>query len=354
MTLSELGWGHFFEEQIEAYEAAYMPARVYRQDINQYHMISDNGIFQGILPGRLRHAAYSKADLPTVGDWVLTSPIAGGEAHTLQIERRLERKSRFSRQEAGEIVDEQVVAANIDVIFIVAGLDGDFNPGRIERYLLLTQDSGARPIVLLNKADICVDHQMFKAELAPVVKNTPYHLISAKEDKELKEIHQYINAGSTCALIGSSGVGKSTIVNALLGQHRFATGTVRRQDNRGRHTTTFKELVQLPQGGLIIDTPGMRELKIWTDRDSLKQNFDDIFALAVNCKFSDCLHVNEPNCAVVQAIDEGRLELSRLENYKKLEKEVSSLDSQEEASIRTKKKMARRKLTKVEKSQFKR
>ena len=143
-------------------------------------------------------------------------------------------------------------------------------------------------------------------------------------------------------------------MNALLGHNRFATGTVRRQDNRGRHTTTFKELVQLPQGGLIIDTPGMRELKIWTDRDSLKRNFDDIFALAVNCKFSDCLHVNEPNCAVVQAIDEGRLELSRLESYKKLEKEISSLDSQEEASIRTKKKMARRKLTKVEKSQFKR
>jgi len=347
VTLISLGWSHFFQQQLESDEYELIPARVCRQDINQYLLMSERGRLTGILPGRLRREAYSKADLPTVGDWVLVSSIDAGEAGTVQIERLLERKSRFSRQEAGETVDEQVVAANVDTVFIVSGLDDDFNASRIERYLLLSRDSGALPVILLNKADICDRLDQSLSDLRPVAGSTPFHVISALEDEGLDDIRQYIGEGSTCALMGSSGVGKSTIINVLLGYDRFETGAVRDSDSRGRHTTTFREMVEIPSGGLIIDTPGMRELQVWGDVNSLSRSFEDIEEIAMGCRFRDCQHHTEPGCAIASAIESGELDQDRLERYRKLGRELAHLEGQQDAAARAEKKQERKRFARL-------
>lgn len=347
VDVHKIGWSHFFQQQIGPSEADCLPARVYRQDINQYHLYAETGKLKGILPGRMRQDAYSKAALPTVGDWVLTSAIPGGEPDTVQIERLLERKSRFSRQKAGEDIDEQVVAANIDTVFIVSGLDDDFNPARLERYLLICRDSGALPVVLLNKADICTDLDEKLDSLRPVCRDTPCHVVSALEGEGLDEIRKYISEGNTCALIGSSGVGKSTLINGLLGYDRFETGSVREVDSKGRHTTTFREMVLLPDSGLIIDTPGMREIQMWGDTSQLSQSFDDIEELALTCRFTDCKHESEPGCAVNEAIESSQLDEDRLSRYRKLERELSHLEQQQDAAARAEKKQERKRFARL-------
>ena len=330
MTLAELGWSNFFAQQVQDSESELQPARVCRQDINQYHLITEDKKLTAKLPGKLWHSAQSKSDLPTVGDWVLTSAIPGGEPSTVRIERLLKRKSKFSRQIASDKFDEQVVAANIDTVFVVSGLDDEFNPARIERYLTLSMNSGVATVILLNKADISLDHTAKLNELQPIAKNTPSHLISAKKQMGLDAIRQYIGVSDTCAFIGSSGVGKSTIINSLVGHDHFKTAAVRASDSRGRHTTTFRELVAVPGHGLVIDTPGMRELQIWTDPKSGQSNFEDITEIASQCKFSDCKHDSEPNCAIRKAISEGRIDDERLQRYKKLNLELDLLKAHQE------------------------
>lgn len=347
MKLIDLGWSHFFQLQIPSTHTLFTPARVVRQDSNQYHLLTEAGAVTGTLPGRFRQEALSKADLPTVGDWVLTSPIEGAEAGNVQVELLLERKSKFSRKEAGEAIDEQVVAANIDTVFIVSALDDDFNPNRIERYLLLSWNSGALPVLILNKSDLCDDLETKLEVLSEISKGAPVHTISATEDPDLSQIRQYVTPGSTCTFLGSSGVGKSTIINALLGFDKFETGAVREDDGKGRHTTTFRELVIADNGGMIIDTPGMREIQLWADSASLARSFDDIESLAVQCKFRDCGHESEPGCAITSAINKGEVSQERLDRYFKLRREIEHFDSQQDVAVRTAKKQERKRFSKL-------
>jgi ribosome biogenesis GTPase len=336
--LTELGWSPFFQQQLTPDELTLLPARVFRQDTNQYHLLSAQGKMVGVLPGKFRQEALSKADLPTVGDWVVVSPIDSDETDRVQIEKILERKSKFSRKEAGEVHDEQVVASNIDTVFIVSALDRDFNLHRIERYLLLSWTSGALPVLILNKSDVCKNIEKKVRDLEVIAMGSPIHVMSAKDNSGLDPLRGYLTTGSTCAFLGSSGVGKSTIINELLGYEKFDTGEVRSDDSRGRHTTTFREMVEATGGGMIIDTPGMREIQLWADNVSLAHSFQDIETLAASCKFSDCKHDTEPNCSITKAVSNGDLEPERLARYFRLSQELEHFARRQNTGARAGKK----------------
>ncbi len=345
-ALQALGWKDYFQQQIEEQEEHLIPARVYRLDVNRYHLLSATGELVGSLPGRLHTQAISKAELPTVGDWVLTSPADQNDASAVIIERSLDRFSKFSRKEAGEGFNEQVVAANIDLVFIVTGLDDNFNVNRIERYLVLAWSSGASPVLVMNKADLCPDIEASIQALQSVAVGVPVHVLSAQSLEGLEQLRPYLKSGQTVALLGSSGVGKSTIINALLGYDRFKTADVRDGDSKGRHTTTFREMCHIESGGLIIDTPGMREIQIWTDEASLAQAFSDVDDYALHCRFSDCQHESEPGCAVLKAISDGSILESRLDSLKKFERELAHLREKQDVSARSEKKKERKKFAK--------
>jgi ribosome biogenesis GTPase len=250
-----------------------------------------------------------------VGDWVAL------EAGT-RISAVLPRQSVFSRKEAGAVTREQVIAANIDVLFVVTGLDGDFNLRRIERYLLLAWESGAKPVVVLNKADLCSNTTQAAADVQALASGVPVAAISALHGSGVPEVEAHLTAGQTAAVTGSSGAGKSTLVNRLLGHERQRVQEVRADDSRGRHTTVRRELFLAPAGWLLIDTPGLRELQLWAASASVDLAFDDIAALAAQCRFRDCRHQGEPGCAVATSgIDE-----SRLASYAKLQRELAHLD----------------------------
>ena len=334
LNLTELGWGPFFQHQLTPDERQLLPARVFRQDTNQYHLVSAQGKMVGVLPGRFRQEALSKADLPTVGDWVVVSPIDSDQPDRVQIEKLLDRKSKFSRKEAGEVHDEQIVASNIDTVFIVSALDRDFNLHRIERYLLLSWTSGAEPVLILNKSDVCKNIDKKVRDLEIIAMGSPIHVMSAKDNSGLDPLRQYLTPGSTCAFLGSSGVGKSTIINELLGYQKFDTGEVRADDSRGRHTTTFREMVEATGGGMIIDTPGMREIQLWADNVSLSHSFQDIESLAATCKFSDCKHNTEPGCSITRAVSGGELEPERLARYFRLANELEHFARRQSASVK--------------------
>ena len=261
---------------------------------------------------------------PVVGDWVAAQPVGPDEAPLqAMIHAVLPRRTMFSRRAAGDREQEQVMAANIDLALIVCGLDGDFNVRRIERYLTLAHASGVDAAIVLNKSDVCADLAVRLVEAASVAGSAPVVAITARSPEGIDPVLRLVRPGLTVALLGSSGVGKSTLVNQLLGVERQLVREVRESDSRGRHTTTYRELVPLPQGGALIDTPGMRELQLWAGQDSLDSTFAEIAALAAGCRFRDCSHVVEEGCAVQAAIEAGELEASRWESYRKLRAEIA-------------------------------
>jgi ribosome biogenesis GTPase / thiamine phosphate phosphatase len=270
--------------------------------------------------GLLFNRALNRSELPAVGDWVAVQPVGPGDG---MVHAVMPRRTVFSRRAAGDREEEQIIAANVDLILIVCGLDHDFNPRRIERYMALARESGAEAAIVLNKSDICVAAEERVAEAVRVSGGTPVIAISARSGKGTDLIRGMIGYGTTVALTGSSGAGKSTLMNHLLGEDRQRVQEVRETDNRGRHTTTHRELVPLPGGGALIDSPGMRELQLWAGMESLDSAFDEIAALSARCRFRDCTHMVEIGCAVRGAVEGGELEPARWESYRKMRAEIA-------------------------------
>ena len=289
--------------------------RVLLQERGLYRVVSEAGEQMAEVSGRLRHGAKGAADFPAVGDFVW---LEGGAAQgNAVIQGILPRRSVFVRRAAGSGCAEQVVAANIDTVFICMALNGDFNLRRLERYLAVAWDSGAVPVVVLTKADLCGDMARRLGEVRKAAAGAEVLTVSAVEPDGWRALLPYIGRGRTVALAGSSGVGKSTLINRLLGEERLVTGGLR-SDDRGRHTTTRRELFLLETGGMVIDTPGMRELGLWAVDSGVEQSFSDIEALAAQCRFRNCSHTGEPGCAVRAALASGELSGERLQSYQKL------------------------------------
>jgi ribosome biogenesis GTPase / thiamine phosphate phosphatase len=332
VTIEQLGWGPAFAEPFREYgDAGMAAARVVIEHRGAY-VLQGDGEQWAEMSGRLRHLVRSPVDRPAVGDWVAHS--ADATAERAQIQAVLPRTSVMVRRAAGKQTVEQVIAANVDVLYLVSSLNGDLNPQRMERYLTLAWESGASPVVVLTKADLCADLDSALALVEAVTFGVPMHLTSAPTGQGFEAVREHLGENRTGAAVGSSGVGKSTLINHLLGDERLATRDIR-LDGRGRHTTTHRELVVLPGGGCIIDTPGMRELQLWDAADGLERAFEDFEELAAHCRFNDCRHETEPGCAVQAAIAEGKLEPGRLESYRKLQRELAFVQAKDDKRARS-------------------
>ncbi len=328
MTLEELGWNETFAGEFEPYAGqGLIPGRLIRETkINFSALLEGGEEIDCVVGGKVWHDAGTDAELPAVGDWVaLDRGVAGDE---VIIRGRLARASRFSRKVPGKSAQEQVIAANVDIVVVVTDPGPDYSPRRIERYLMLIERCGAKPVVLLNKSDLFPEEHCEEAadELRALSQIVEVHVTSARELQGLEVVQRYLRQGVTITLVGSSGVGKSTLVNQLLGGEWQDTSEVNEVTGRGRHTTTHRELIVLPQGGLLIDNPGVREIQMWTDEATLRESFVDVDNLATQCQFGDCRHQRDAGCAIRQAVEEGSLDLERYESYLRLEEEIEELN----------------------------
>ncbi len=323
-TLTQLGWNDQLSEEFEPYRAAgLVPGRVAVQHRGAWDVLTEAGELRVDVAGRLRHEAVSPSELPAVGDWVAVGarPDEGGGT----IQAVLPRRTKFSRKTAWQATEEQVLVANVDVVFVVTSLNEDLNLRRLERYLTLAWESGAAPVIVLTKADLVDDPAPAVAEVESVAFGVPVIATSIRTGVGLETVRSLLPVGTTGALLGSSGVGKSTLVNALVGEEVLATRDIR-EDGRGRHTTVRRELIVLADGGLIVDTPGLRELQLWDAEEGLDEAFEDVTALFAGCRFSDCAHDTEPGCAVRAALEDGTLAVDRWESYCKLQRELEHLE----------------------------
>jgi ribosome biogenesis GTPase / thiamine phosphate phosphatase len=319
VLLTELGWNSYFSALwIEQGDLGYVPARVVSQQRGLWRIAGDFEECWAEPSGKMRAAAEVEGDWPAVGDWVATE-LCGTDRALIQCV--LPRRGRFVRKAPGKRIEQQVIAANIDTAFLVAALDGNFNPRRLERYLAQCWESEVNPVIVLNKADECDDTTALVAEAARVAASAPVVPVSARTGWGMEGLDHFLTPGQTVVLLGSSGVGKSTLVNRLLRQDVQAVQPTRETDGKGRHTTTSRQLLRLPGGALVIDTPGLREIALWDAESGIDAAFADVENLARNCGFRDCRHESEPGCAVRAALEAGVLEEARVENRKKLERE---------------------------------
>ena len=316
MTLAELGWNDHFAAAFAPHAAeGSVPGRVTLELKGYYEVTGESGARLGACSGRFINTAREPADFPAIGDWVAVTP-QEGEPTRVHIHAVLPRRTKFSRLAAGLEPVEQVVAANVDTVFLVSGLDGNYHLHRTERYLAAAWASGAQPVILLNKADLADEAAAgLSAEIAAVAPAVPVFVVSAQTRRGLKALAPYLKPGATIALLGSSGVGKSTLINRLVGEKLQDTQEVREVDGKGRHTTTRRELLVAPNGVIVIDTPGMREIQPWDAAAEVESAFGDVTALAARCKFRDCTHTVEPGCAIQAALADGTLDPARWQSY---------------------------------------
>lgn len=333
MKLETWGWDAHYAAHFEHYqEEGFSAGRVIAEHKNSYLVCTEQGEMPARLTGKMLYDALARADLPVVGDWVVLRILDGSDPQAV-VHAVLPRKSKLSRKEAGRRTDEQPVAANVDTVFLMTGLDGNYNVRRIERALTLAREGGAAPVILLSKADLCPDYDERLAAVAAITAGAPVHAISVPQQHGLETLAAYLLPGRTLALLGSSGVGKSTLTNYLLGRDAQQVQEVRRFQEKGKHTTTHREIFTLPSGALLIDTPGMRELQLWGEGEGLTETFADIEELARQCRFSDCRHKQEPGCRVREALRHGELDPGRYENYQKMQQELNNLAFRQEQSL---------------------
>lgn len=296
------------------------PARLIEEQRGLFQIMSEHGVISARTTGSMRHKANDRAGLPAVGDWVSAEKVPNEKV--VLIRRILPRRTKLSRKAAGETMEEQVIAANLDTVLVMTALNADFNVRRLERFLTVSLESGATPVLVLNKLDACAEPGPFLEQAKVAAGSAPVVAISAKTAEGLDSLNAWIKPGLTIGLIGSSGVGKSTLVNRLAGNEDIKTAETRAKDERGRHTTTHRQLFILPNGGILLDTPGMREMQFWDSEQGLAKTFDEIEALAPNCRFKDCAHDSEPGCAVKAAVAAGTMAAERLESWSKLRMEA--------------------------------
>jgi ribosome biogenesis GTPase len=351
--LERWGWDATWAGRFSAYhESGCVPGRVSAEHRGLYHFHGPDGEGVAQVAGRLRHLAVGRGDFPAVGDWVALRMSTGADAGPAVIEAVLLRNNKLSRQAAGGSGEEQILAANLDVLFLVTSLNCDLNPRRIERFLAAAALPGCRLVLLLTKSDLCDAPADTEAEFRARL-GVPVHAVSALAGAGLDALAQYLTGGTTAAMLGTSGVGKSTLLNRLANQQRD-TQPVREGDDRGRHTTTHRELVPLPAGGLLIDSPGIRELRLWADGTDVGAAFEDIAALAANCGFADCTHTHEPRCAVLQAISDGTLDADRLESFRKLLREAEYEEARSDGRAARERKERERRIHRVYQKQHRR
>ncbi|MFI5344752.1 MAG: ribosome small subunit-dependent GTPase A [Elusimicrobiota bacterium] len=319
--LEDWGWD---ERWAAAFAAApgsgLLPARVIEEQRGLFGIVTAAGERGARTTGSMRRNASGRGELPAVGDWLAVEPVPGERVMTIR--GILPRRAKLSRKAAGEKIVEQVIAANLDVVFVITALNNDFNARRLERFLTVCRESGAETVLLLNKLDACPDPAPYLAETKAVAAGAPIMALSAATGAGLEALGEWIKPGRTIGFVGTSGVGKSTLVNRLLGTQNIRTAATRASDERGRHTTTHRELFLLPGGGVLLDTPGMREMQFWEADRGIAKTFDEIDVLAASCRFKDCFHDSEPGCAVKEGVASGAVTPERLASWRKLMDEV--------------------------------